>query len=64
MNRWDVDIATHDRDGGREHESLGTFAPEDLPSVLAEALRRATDLGAGVQVRRVRRPMTATVTAA
>jgi hypothetical protein len=64
MSRWDVDIAKHDPDGEREHESLGTFAPEDLPSILAQALRRATDVGAGVQVRRERRPMTPTVTAA
>src|SRR5689334_6508982 len=46
MNRWDVDIAKHDADGGREQESLGTFEPEDLPSALAEAFRRAADSGA------------------
>src|SRR5205085_2040910 len=47
MSRWDVDIAKHDQDGEREHEPLGTFGPEDLPAVLAEAFRRAADLGAG-----------------
>ena len=64
MNRWDVDIAKHDADGVREHVSLGTFEPEDLPSVLAEAFRRAADTGAGVQVRRVRPSTTAPATAA
>jgi len=64
MSRWDVDIAKHDQDGEREHEPLGTFGPEDLPAVLAEAFRRAADLGAGVQVRRERPAMTASITAA
>jgi hypothetical protein len=64
MNRWDVDIAKHDADGAREHVSLGTFERDELPSVLADALRRATDSGAAVQVRRERPSMTAPVTAA
>lgn len=55
MSRWDVDIAKHDAAGEREHESLGTFEPDDLPAVLAEAFRRAADSGAGVQVRRAPR---------
>jgi hypothetical protein len=64
VSRWDVDIAKHDQDGEREHESLGTFGAEDLPAVLAEAFRRAAHLGAGVQVRRERAAMSSSVTAA
>ena len=64
MSRWDVDITRHDAAGGREQESLGTFDPEDLPTVLADALQRAADSRAGVQVRRERPSLSTSAPAA
>lgn len=51
---WSIHIARHDDRGVPEREFVGTFGPTDLPPALAHAMRRAADVGAGVQVRKDR----------
>ena len=50
MALWDVLVTTHDDDGKRVSEVLGSFGPEELGDAVAEACRRAEEIGGGIQV--------------
>jgi hypothetical protein len=56
---WDVHLTTRDRTGERTREPYGAFDVRELPQILERVMRRALDVGGGVQVTRVRqRPAT------
>jgi hypothetical protein len=50
MAVWDVLVTTHDDDGKRVSEVLGEYGPGDLGDAVAEACRRAEEIGGGIQV--------------
>jgi hypothetical protein len=58
MALWDVLVTTHDEAGKRVSEVLGTFGPGELGNAVAEACRRADEIGGGIQVVR-HTPLTA-----
>jgi hypothetical protein len=50
MAQWDVLVTTHDDQGKRVSEVLGSFGPVELGDAVAEACRRAEEIGGGIQV--------------
>jgi hypothetical protein len=59
MALWDVLVTTHDDDGKRVSEVLGSFGAEELGDAVADACRRAEEIGGGIQVvRHIRRLQT------
>jgi hypothetical protein len=50
MALWDVLVTTHDDDGKRVSEVLGSFGPGELADAVAEACRRADEIGGGIQI--------------
>ena len=57
MALWDVLVTTHDEDGTRVSEVLGSYGPGELGDAVAEACRRAEEIGGGIQVvRHIARP--------
>jgi hypothetical protein len=50
MALWDVLVTTHDDDGKRVSEVLGSFGAAELGEAVAEACRRAEEIGGGIQV--------------
>jgi hypothetical protein len=50
MALWDVLVTTHDDDGKRVSEVLGAFGPSELGDAVADACRRADEIGGGIQV--------------
>jgi hypothetical protein len=50
MAVWDVLVTTHDDHGKRVSEVLGSFGPDELGDAVAEACRRAEEIGGGIQV--------------
>ena len=54
MTMWDVHLTTRDRTGERTREPYGAFDVRELPQILERVMRRALDVGGGVQVTRLR----------
>ena len=50
MALWDVLVTTHDDSGNRVSEVLGSYGPAELGDAVAEACRRADEIGGGIQV--------------
>jgi len=50
MALWEVLVTTHDEDGKRVSEVLGSYGPGELGDAVAEACRRAEEIGGGIQV--------------
>ena len=50
MAQWDVLVTTHDDQGKRVSEVLGSFGPVELGDAVADACRRAEEIGGGIQV--------------
>jgi hypothetical protein len=50
MALWDVLVTTHDDDGKRVSEVLGSYGPGELSDAVAEACRRAEEIGGGIQI--------------
>ena len=50
MALWDVLVTTHDESGNRVSEVLGSFGPEELGDAVADACRRADEIGGGIQI--------------
>lgn len=53
MELWEVHLEVREPGGEPRREPYGTFALEDLPSVLPKVLDHARSRGGGVQVRRL-----------
>ena len=50
MALWDVLVTTHDDSGNRVSEVLGSFGPAELGEAVADACRRADEIGGGIQI--------------
>jgi hypothetical protein len=57
MTLWNIHLASRDERGTPRREFLGAFAPAQLAAALVEAMRRAAERSAGVQISRQRTPL-------
>jgi hypothetical protein len=54
MTMWTVHLTARDRTGERTREPYGSFDLRELPAILERVMRRAREVGGGVQITRVR----------
>jgi hypothetical protein len=54
MTTWNVYFTGRNERGERTKEPYGEFSVPELPAILARLMRRARELGGGVQISRVR----------
>jgi hypothetical protein len=54
MTMWNVYFTGRDEHGDRTKEPYGVFAVGELPAILGRLMRRAREIGGGIQVTRVR----------
>ena len=54
MTMWAVHLTARDRTGERTREPYGAFDVRELPAILERVMRRAREVGGGVQITRVR----------
>jgi|SoiMethySBSTD1v2_1073268.scaffolds.fasta_scaffold1990385_2 hypothetical protein len=54
MTMWTVHLTARDLTGERTREPYGAFDVRELPAILERVMRRAREVGGGVQITRVR----------